>query len=128
MGPRLTEMLAAFVTETRDIPEAALEPAKNLILDTVGVALAAASRPIGAIICGHVAEPPSGAATVLGSGLKAAPEAAALANGTLANALDFDDGSHLSTHMLPAALALAEHHRLSGKAVLDAFIVAYEAG
>src|SRR5262249_15017817 len=40
---------------------------------------------------------------------------------------DFDDGSHLSTHILPAALALAEHHRLSGRAVLDAFILAHEA-
>src|SRR5882757_5219737 len=130
MGPRLTEMLAAFVAETRDTPETTLEPAKNLILDTVGVALAAAGRPIGAINCGHVAEAPgeSATATVLGSGLKAAPEAAALANGTLANALDFDDGSHLSTHILPVALALAEHHRLSGRAVLEAFIVAYEAG
>src|SRR5882672_6900762 len=129
MGPPLTDILAAFVAGTRDIPQAAVEPAKNLILDTVGVALAAADRSIGAIIGRRVAEAPGvpATATVLGSGLKASPEMAALANGTLANALDFDDGSHLSTHILPAALAVAEHHRLSGQAVLDAFIVAYEA-
>jgi len=53
---------------------------------------------------------------------------AAFANGTLANALDFDEGSHLSTHILPAALAVAEDRGRSGKAMLDAFIVAYEAG
>jgi 2-methylcitrate dehydratase PrpD len=53
---------------------------------------------------------------------------AALANGTLANALDFDEGSHLSTHILPAALAVAEGSRLSGREVLYAFILGYEAG
>jgi 2-methylcitrate dehydratase PrpD len=129
MGAPLTEMLASFVAETADVPAAAVEPAKNLILDTIGVALAAAGRSIGQIINRHVLEAPGtpATATVLGSGLKASPEMAALANGTLANALDFDDGSHLSTHILPAALAVAEHHRLSGQAVLDAFIVAYEA-
>lgn len=129
MAPPLTDMLAAFVAETRDIPPAAIEPAKTVILDTIGVALAAADRAIGRIIGRHVAQargtPPT--ATVLGLGIKASPEMAALANGTLANALDFDDGSHLSTHILPAALAVAEHHRLPGQAVLDAFILAYEA-
>jgi 2-methylcitrate dehydratase PrpD len=127
--PPLTDMLASFVAETADVPKATVEPAKTVILDTIGVALAATDRRIGKIITRHVAEAPGSpaTATVLGAGLKASPEVAALANGTLANALDFDDGSHLSTHILPAALAVAEHHRLSGKAVLDAFIVAYEA-
>src|SRR4029077_9589592 len=106
------------------------EPAKNLILDTLGVALAASTRSIGKIIVRHVAQNAgaSAAATVLGAGIKAAAPMAAFANGTLANALDFDDGSHLSTHVLPAALAVAEHRGLSGKQVLDAFILAYEAG
>src|SRR5262245_31491548 len=127
--PPLTDILASFVVETAETPKATLESAKTLILDTIGVALAAAERNIGRIISAHVAETPGApaTATVLGSGIKVSPAMAALANGTLANALDFDDGSHLSTHILPAALAVAEHHRLSGKAVLDAFIVAYEA-
>ena len=130
-GQPLTDILAAFVAETpaADVPAAAVEPAKNVILDTVGVALAAASRSVGKIITSHVAQAPGTPATasVLGAGLKVSPEMAALANGTLANALDFDDGSHLSTHILPAALAVAEHHRLPGKNLLDAFIVAHEA-
>lgn len=131
-GKPLTEILASFVAETpaSDVPQAAVEPAKDLILDTVGVALAATHRSIGKIITGYVAEIGSSpaTATVLGAGIKVSPEMAAFANGTLANALDFDEGSHLPTHVLPAALALAEHHRLSGKEVLDAFIVGYEAG
>ncbi len=127
----LTDILARFVAETAaaDVPEATIEPAKNVILDTLGVALAASKRSIGRIIIGHVTRMPGSpaTATVLRARAKVAPEMAALANGTLANALDFDDGSHLSTHILPAVLALAEHDRLSGAAVLDAFTVAYEA-
>jgi len=127
----LTELLACFVagTPSEAIPKGAIEPAKNVILDTVGVALAASARPIGRIVARHVAENAgaSATATVLGAGIKASAPMAALANGTLANALDFDEGSHLSTHILPAALAVAEHGALSGKQVLDAFILAYEA-
>src|SRR6266566_1214926 len=113
----LTELLASFVagTPSEAIPTIVLEPAKNVILDTVGVALAASARSIGKIIVQHVAEN-AGApatATILGAGIKVSAPMAALANGTLANALDFDDGSHLSTHILPAALAVAEHRGLS---------------
>jgi 2-methylcitrate dehydratase PrpD len=130
-GPPLTDILAAFVAATpaTDVPAATVEPAKNVILDTVGVALAAAGRPVGRIITEHVTQAPGTPATasVLGAGLKVSPEMAALANGTLANALDFDDGSHLSTHILPAALAVTEHRGLAGRALLDAFIVAHEA-
>src|SRR4051812_26641030 len=101
-GQPLTQVLASFVADTKDVPKATIEPAKNVILDTIGVALAAVERPIGKVIVGHVADGGhSGLATVLGSGIKTSPEMAALANGTLANALDFDDGSHLATHLLP---------------------------
>jgi 2-methylcitrate dehydratase PrpD len=130
-GPPLTEMLAAFVAGTASvaIPSSARAPAKSVILDTIGVALAASVRPIGKIIVRQVAESAGtpASATVLGAGFKAAPAMAALANGTLANALDFDDGSHLPTHILPAALAIAEHLGRSGAQTLDAFILAYEA-
>jgi 2-methylcitrate dehydratase PrpD len=128
----LTELLASFVagTPSAAIPQAVVETAKYVILDTVGVALAASARAIGKIVVQHVAEN-AGApavATVLGAGIRASAPMAAFANGTLANALDFDDGSHLSTHILPAALAVAERGGLSGKQALDAFILAYEAG
>jgi 2-methylcitrate dehydratase PrpD len=128
----LTDSLATFVagTPSEVITTAVVEPAKNVILDTIGVALAASTRPIGKIVVRHVAENAgaTATATVLGAGIKASAPMAAFANGTLANALDFDEGSHLSTHILSVALAVAEDRGLSGKAMLDAFIVAYEAG
>jgi 2-methylcitrate dehydratase PrpD len=131
----ITDILASFVADTQAVPKDTVEPAKNVILDTVGVALAAVDRPIGKIVAGHMVEagPYAGAhagvgpATMFGTGIRTSPEMAALANGTLANALDFDDGSHLATHLLPAVLALGEHHRLSGASVLEAFILAHEA-
>jgi 2-methylcitrate dehydratase PrpD len=130
-GQPLTKMLASFVADTPSeaIPSVVVEPAKTVILDTVGVALAASARAIGKIIVRHVAENAGtpATATVLGAGIKASAPTAALANGTLANALDFDEGSHLSTHIVPAAFAVAEHRGLSGKQTLDAFILAYEA-
>ena len=54
----LTELLACFVAGTPSdaIPKGAFAPAKNVILDTLGVALAASARPIGKIIVRHVAE------------------------------------------------------------------------
>jgi 2-methylcitrate dehydratase PrpD len=131
-GLPLTDILASFVADTPSgvITTAAAEPAKSVILDTIGVALAASTRSIGKIVVRHVVENAGAAAsaTVLGAGIKVSTPMAALANGTLANALDFDEGSHLSTHILSAALAVAEDRGLSGKAMLDAFIVAYEAG
>src|SRR4029077_9761041 len=108
-GEALTDILAGFMAENGEVPAAAIEAAKNLILDTTGVALAATARPIGRIIISHVAASVrsfAATATVLGAGIKAPAPLAAQANGTLANALDFDEGSHLSTHILPTALAL----------------------
>jgi len=123
----LTDILASFVADTTDVPQDTIEPAKSVILDTIGVALAAVNRPIGKIIAAHIADAGPGSATVLGTGIKTASEMAALANGTLANALDFDDGSHLATHIVPTVLALAEHHGLSGSTAVEAFILAHEA-
>ncbi len=129
---KLTEKLASFCVATRaeDLPAAALESARQLILDTIGVALLASTHKIGRLISAHAAEFGGHAqtASVFGAGnLKVAPVFAAQANGTMANALDYDGGGHLPTHILPAVLAVAEEDRPSGRDVLATFIVAYEA-
>jgi 2-methylcitrate dehydratase PrpD len=127
----LTKAICSFVVETRsaDIPPAALESAKLLILDTIGITLAASSLPIGKIITQYVADANGRrVATVLGGGLKATPSMAALANGTMANTLDFDGGWHTTTHVVPSALAVVEHQKLSGHDLLDAFVIGAEVG
>src|SRR5262249_10525341 len=92
-APKLTETLASFciITRAQALPAAALESARQLILDTIGVALLASTHRIGRLISAQAAELGSSAqtASVLGAGnLKVAPVFAAQANGTMANALD----------------------------------------
>jgi 2-methylcitrate dehydratase PrpD len=71
-------------------------------------------------------------AAILATGQRVSAPAAALANGALVHALDFDDTHaggliHATAVVLPAALAVGEQTRASGAAVLDAAIVGYEA-
>ena len=66
-------------------------------------------------------------ASILATEIRTTPEHAALANGILAHALDYDDHGHASTQSsLPAALALGEARHVSGKELLLAYIVGRE--
>lgn len=129
--PPLTDRIAAFVADTPagSVPAAAFESAKLIVLDTLGVGLAACTRPIGRIAVAHARAAGGPAeASLLGDGLKLSAASTAFANGILCNAFVFEEGSHLSTHVLPVALALAERDHRSGRDMLDAFIVGYEVG
>ena len=113
---RLTDRLVSFVSDTRreDLPPATLVSAKHLILDTIGVTLTAATHDVGRIIT-RFALDTSGRpakATIFGTKERASATKAALANGTMANALDYDGGGHLPTHLLPTVLAVAEQEGL----------------
>jgi 2-methylcitrate dehydratase PrpD len=128
----MTMLLAEFVAETPAtlIPGAAKSSARLLILDTIGVSLLASTHPVGEIVS-RMAKAALGLdarSSVFGSsGLMSSPGAAAHANGVMANALDYDAGSHLPTHILPAVLAIAECDGFSGAEVTTAFILAHEA-
>src|SRR5207253_956244 len=68
--------------------------------------------------------------SIWGMGTAASPRDAALINGMLAHMLDYDDGDmvsrmHPSCMLVPALLAVAEPRRLSGAAVLDAYLTGY---
>ncbi len=129
---KLTKALVSFAVETpaKAVPANAWEKAKIIVLDTFGVCLAAAPLPIGRIVSGYAVDAGGPkVATIIGAGgLKTAAPMAALANGTLANALDYNESSHVATHTLPAVLALAEERGLSGQDVLEAFVIGFEAG
>lgn len=129
-----TERVAKFIVETRleNIPDLVVNAAKTSIKDTIGVSLAASPEPVAKTITDYIrgmAE--SGPATVIGKGLKTAPSCAALANGTLGHALDFDDTNwsmfgHTSVAVLPAALAQGEAQGVSGRDILEAYIIGFE--
>ncbi len=106
--------------------------AKAALLDTTGTILAGAPEPVTRIVAETVAE--DGARPVadqLGAGLRTSAEGAALVNGTSGHALDYDDvhlsvRGHPSVVILPAALAVAQNVRASGRALLEAYVVGVE--
>ncbi|MES3001452.1 MAG: MmgE/PrpD family protein [Pseudomonadota bacterium] len=113
-----------------DLPAPAVEASRCDLLDTLGVAIAGWKAPGCAEVRALVLEQyPSGSATVWSSGRQAPPAEAALANGTMAHALDFDDTHdasvlHAGVSVIPAALAVAEHvGGVSGKELLAAITV-----
>ena len=102
------------------------------VLDTVGVTLAGASEPAARIVQRVVEH--DGQRPVRGSRharSRASAGDAALANGTAAHALDYDDMcfvslAHPSAPLVAAALAAAETAGASGRALLDAYVVGFE--
>ncbi|MBI2854338.1 MAG: MmgE/PrpD family protein [Chloroflexi bacterium] len=133
-----TEILCDFLVDTgySDIPGDAVRIAKERILDTVGVALAGAVEPAGAgRIAIELVKELGGypTSTVIAGGFKTSAPNAGLANGTGAATLDYDDTTtyticHYSSSLIPAVLALAEETKVSGRKLLEAFILAWEAG
>jgi 2-methylcitrate dehydratase PrpD len=132
-----TEELSRFVSELGfdDIPKEAIVSARDSILDCIGVGLAGTQEDAGKIVTeyarGTGGNPESG---VLAAGFKTSAADAALANGTLVHALDFDDYAlpnwmgHPTSPILPAILALGQRQKISGKEVLLAYVVGYEIG
>ena len=114
------------------IPPEAIALAKAGTLDCLGVALAG-SRTSQAEIVRRLAETLGGApqAGILGTGVRSNVALAALANGTAAHALDFDDTNHPlyghpSCHLVPVLLALGEWTDATGAEFLAAYLTGFE--
>jgi 2-methylcitrate dehydratase PrpD len=126
----VTEQLGAFVVGAT-VPAKARACAATAVLDTVGVMLAGSAEPASRIVQRVVAEAGGDACAVFGTYARASGTGAALANGTAAHALDFDDMcfvslAHPSAPLVPAAFAAAEFAKASGRALLDAYVVGFE--
>ena len=131
----ITKQLSRYIVETKyeDIPPAVIDRAKNLLLHTVGVSLAALELKQGKDAITIAKEFSSGngdgVATLWGTGIRGSWEAAALLGGTLGDMLDWEDCSwtgHPSAGVIPSALTAAEVLHKSGKELLTAIVVAYE--
>jgi 2-methylcitrate dehydratase PrpD len=129
-----TEQIAQFVVQTSyaSIPGEAVAVAKNAILDGLGVMVAGSTEPAAKIIAEHIkglgGAPQAG---VIAQGFRTSVVPAALANGTIAHALDYDDvltpmTGHPTVVVLPVVLALGEMNHGSGRNVLEAYIVGVE--
>lgn len=122
---RIADFAAATFAD--GVPDHVLEAAQLHLLDAIGVGLASASLPENA---GWAAAAAAGSASLL-SGGTAEPGAAAMINGALIHALEYDDthiGSvvHGSAVAAPLALAVAQLAQASGRDLMLAYIVAWE--
>lgn len=127
----LAHHLRSFSYE--DLPLSAVEAAKKCITDFVAIALQG-SRADSSKVLREVMMDGTGKneSTILGTGKKSAAPVAALINGTAAHAVEMDDfhreaAVHPGVVVIPAALAVAEELGKSGKDLLFAVIVGYEA-
>jgi len=128
-----TEKIAKFIVESdfKHIPRDVVEKAKRSALDCVGAALAGVSEPVSQTITACITKlgGPS-QVSVFGAGVKVSVADGALANGSIAHALDYDDCGvkigHPSVLVLPAVLSLGEHQGASGQDILTAYIVGLE--
>lgn len=135
MTPHLTQGIAAALA-ARDyeaLPDDVRELARQCVLDTLGVAIAGASEPLVDILVGDAGEQGgTPACSLIGRPERAPLYAAALINGSMAHALDYDDVNmamigHPSAAILPGLLALAETRDASGRDLITAFVAGYEA-
>src|SRR5437764_8850134 len=134
VATKLTRTLAAQASAvTYDaLPEPVRELARQCVLDYYGVALAGADDPLATILLDELAEAGGAAqASVIGHQTKLPALSAALVNGAIGHALDYDDVNlgmpgHPSVAILPGLIALAEQRRASGKDVVAAFVAGYE--
>jgi 2-methylcitrate dehydratase PrpD len=128
------QRLAAFVTQCAfsELPGEVINAAKLHLLDVVGCGLAAHGVGAAEYLQDKELELGShGTSSVIGMGESRAAPLAALANGILCHALDFDDThegaiSHISAVVVPAALATAEIKAMSGRDLLTAVVAANE--
>ena len=137
---RVADVISEFSTglSFNDLPAAAIDAAKRSILDTLAVGVAGARSSTGqSAINAFAANGAGGTATVLGTKFTAHPALAALINGTLGHALDFDDvwadddgviawRGHPSVCVLPAVLAAGEAEGCDGATALLAYIIGVE--
>lgn len=129
--------IAAFAAglSLGDVPREALDRARLLILDGLGVGLASNAYGFaGTALAGIRALADAdggGACTVIGRAERLPVRDAALANGILIHGLDFDDTHlasiiHATAACLPCALSLGEALDASGSAFLEAYVAGME--
>ena len=127
---RISNLICGF--PAAPLPEEALYRSKIAVTDCVGVALAGSREPVGRIMGDYAAGlAQCGEATLWGSAKKVAASEAALVNGTLAHALDYDDMNrsmlgHPTSVLAPALFAVCEQRKFSGRKLLEGYIVGLE--
>ena len=128
------DTLSRFACETQltDIPVAVRERCGLIIADLLAVIAAGMQEPeMQALVASHGPRVAAGHASVVGSRIQCNPLDAALLNATAGVWLELDEGNfntngHPGVHVIPAALAHAQEHRVAGADFLTAVVLGYE--
>ena len=136
----ITKELAGYVANLsiNDLPDRVVRMTKLAILDTMGV-IFAGSREYSSKVMIDFARDAEGKAesTIIGQGFKTLAAYAALANGAMGHALDYDDtttslldptkgGLHAGSPIVSAAMAISEMEESNGKDLIAAVAGAYD--
>jgi 2-methylcitrate dehydratase PrpD len=133
----LTRSLGAFLAglEFEDLPPEAVHQARRGVLDWAGCALAGARHPtIAKLLAVMSALNDAPRASVLGHQRKIGTIEAATVNGQMGHLLDYDDTHmggvvlHASSPILAALFSLADRGGFSGRDLVTAYAVGFEAG
>lgn len=126
-----TKQLADYLVNTNfdDIPAEVVERAKHLFLNFLGVALDGSTAPTSKIVMDHVqrfdAKPES---SVIGAKYRTTAAFSAYANGASSHAHELEavGGSFNSAPSIAVALAMGEKLGLTGKQVIEGFVLGYD--
>lgn len=128
----IERIAAAASLRCSHLGEPTVAALKLAVLDCIGVMMAGADENVSVATCRYVARDSSRReATIVLQSKKVSVTGAALVNGTMAHACDFDDSSfsmwgHATAPVLSATLAMAEFKNASGSDLLAALAVGLE--
>ncbi|MEK9640303.1 MAG: MmgE/PrpD family protein, partial [Alphaproteobacteria bacterium] len=114
------------------LPLECLQVAEYSFFDWLVVSGAGSDEPVASIVKQFITqEGGNPISSVVGQKTKTSPHLAALANGTISHALDYDDThfhhiGHLSAAIIPAVLALGESTNKTYSQVIESFLVGAE--
>jgi 2-methylcitrate dehydratase PrpD len=128
-----TEVLADYVARARyeNLPPDVVNHSKKCVADTLACGLGGRKSLEGDVLIDMMKEiggKPE--ATVIGDKTRLSFMQAAQVNRVLTNMLDYDDTlmkvGHMSTVLVPVALAVGEHVNASGRDIINALVLGYE--
>src|SRR6266542_4411440 len=126
----MTEDIAAFVASfnLKTAPAELLPRVREAFLDSFGVMLAGSREQSAQIAARWVrSQGAVGQCTVIAApDFRTSPANAALANGVAAHTLDYDHFGHQSAVMVPCVLAAGKAKGVSGRALIEAYVVGVE--
>ena len=114
-----------------DLSALTITRARQVVLDFIGTMLGGRQTELGQLAADYAAVMQPGAdATIVGDGRRSTVDGAAFANAVMGKFLGMDDShriaGHVASQLVPAALALGEQHRLSGRQLITALAVGYD--